>query len=146
MAYKTCVVCGDVKANPLHVKKAHGMTWNEYKIMSEDPEFLQDVEDHKVERADREEKEYHLSRLLMYHWFPKTTTLTGVMRRYTEHAKGSKEVFVGSVVDLSEFDGKEDAVVGTVEIAEAMTKDGWECVTARGGRNGIKKEYVMKRL
>jgi hypothetical protein len=146
MSYEECKICRKVKANPLHVKSAHMMTWNEYKTMVDDPEFMQDVEDHRVERAEREEKEFHLSRLLMYHWFPKTSTLTGVMRRFTEHAKGSKEVFVGSVVDLTEFDGKDEAVVGSVEVAEAMTKEGWECTTARGGRNGIKKEYVMRRL
>jgi hypothetical protein len=146
MSYTECKICQEVKANPLHVKHAHGMTWGEYKTMTEDPEFMKDVEFHREERADRQEQEYHLSRLLMYHWFPKTSTLTGVMRRFTEHAKGSKEVFVGSAVDLTEFDGKDEAVVDSVEVAEAMTKEGWECVTGRGGRNGIKKEYVMRRL
>lgn len=144
--YDLCPICKEVKANPLHVKHAHGMTWKEFKEMIEDPEFMADVERHRVEREDREKKEYHLSRLLLYHWFPKTTSLTGVMRRFTEHAKGTKEVFVGNEVDLSEFDGMDEAVVDKVEIAEAMTKNGWECVMGRGGRNGIKKEYVMRRL
>lgn len=146
MSYEECKICRKVKANPLHVKAAHMMTWNEYKTMTDDPEFMQEVADHRDEREEREEREYHLSRLLMYHWFPKTSTLTGVMRRFTEHAKGSKEAFVGSIVDMSEFDGKDDAVVDSVEVAEAMTKEGWECVTGRGGRLGIKKEYVMRRL
>jgi len=146
MSYVECKICGEVKATPLHVKAAHGMTWNEYKTMIEDPEFMKDVEHHKGERAEREEKEYHLSRILIYHWFPKTSSLTGVMRRFTEHAKGSKEAFAGNAIDLDQFVGKDDAIVETVEVAEAMTKDGWECVTARGGRNGIKKEYVMKRM
>jgi transcription elongation GreA/GreB family factor len=146
MSYEECKICRKVKANPLHVKAAHMMTWNEYKTMTNDPEFMQEVADHRDEREEREAKEYNLSRLLLYHWFPKTTTLTGIMRRYTEHAKGSKEVFVGSRVDLSQFDGKDDAIVDTVEVAEAMTKEGWECVTGRGGQGGTKKEYVMRRL
>ena len=146
MSYELCPICKEVQATPLHVKSKHGMSWNEYKTMIEDPEFMKDVELQREKREERDEKEYHLSRILMYHWFPKTSSLTGVMRRFTEHAKGSKEVFVGNAVDLTEFADKDEAVVDTVQIAEAMTKEGWECTGARGGRNGVKKEYIMKRI
>ena len=146
MAYEICQVCKEKKATPLHVKAAHGMSFTEYKAMIEDEDFMKDVEHHREERGKRDEKEYHRSRLLIYYWFPKTSSLTGVMRRFTEHAKGSKEVFVGNVINLDEFMGLDEAVVDSVEVAEAMTKEGWECVTGRGGRSGVKKEYVMRRL
>jgi hypothetical protein len=122
------------------------MTWSEFQKRIEDEEFMGNVEKHREEREEREEKEYHLSRLLMYHWFPKSASLLRVMRRYVEHAKGNKEAFVGNDIDLSMFDGMDDAIVGDVQVADAMTKQGWECVMARGGRHGIKKEYVMKRI
>lgn len=146
MSYELCPICREVKANPKHVRYKHGMTWSEFQKRIEDEEFMGNVEKHREEREEREEKEYHLSRLLMYHWFPKSASLLRVMRRYVEHAKGNKEAFVGNDIDLSMFDGMDDAIVGDVQVADAMTKQGWECVMARGGRHGIKKEYVMKRI
>jgi len=144
--YDICKICNEKKATPMHVKSAHGMGWHEYKQMIEDPEFMADVKKHREEREERVEKEYHLSRLLMYYWFPKSKSLLVAMRRFQEHAKGSKEAFFGTQLDLSEFDGKDEAVVGKVEIAEAMTKEGWECLRAEGGWDGSPKRYIMRRV
>jgi hypothetical protein len=146
MGYELCKICKEVNANPKHVRYKHGMSWSEYQQSIKDEDFMGKVEEHRQEREDREEKEYHLSRLLMYHWLTKPTSLLRVMRRYVEHAKGNKGAFVGSDMDLSEFDGMDDAIVESVHVADAMTKSGWECVMARGGRLGVKKEYVMKRI
>ena len=145
ISYDMCVICEKVKANPLHVKVAHGMAWGEYKQLSKDENFMKEVEEHRERREKRDEKEFHMSRLLTYHWFPKASTLTGVIRRFTEHAKSNK-AFTRQEVDLSKFEGLKEAVVNTVIIAEAMTKDGWECVEVKGGHDRSPKEYHMKKL
>lgn len=146
MSYELCPICREVKATPKHVKVKHGMSWKEFQTMTNDEDFMKKVEDHRSEREEREKREYHLSRVLMYYWFPKTKSLLRTMRRYTEHAKGNKVAFMDSDIDLSMYDGMDDAIVDSVHVAEALTKNGWECVTGRGGRGGIKKEYVMKRI
>ncbi len=85
------------------------------------------------------------------------------MRDFSDHHKGNEEAFVvpsDEEIDLSEFEGKTEAIVEKVEIAEALERSGkgWVCVTARGGRSveevqddGTvrsvfqKKQYVLKR-
>ncbi len=146
MAYELCKICEEVNANPKHVRYKHGMSWSEYQQRIDDEDFMQKVEEHREEREEREEKEYHLSRVLMYHWFTKPASLLRVMRRYREHVKGNRDAFKKEEMDLSIYDGMDDAIVESVHVAEAMTKRGWECVMARGGRLGVKKEYVMKRI
>ena len=144
--YTECKICRECNANPLHVNKAHGMSWNEYKRLTADPEFMKEVEMHRERRELEAEKEYHKSRVLLYRWFPKPGTLTSLMSKYAHHAKGSKHVFKDSIYDMAEFEDKTEAIVGTVELAEAMTKNGWECVTTKGGHDGSPKQYIMRKV
>lgn len=144
--YNLCVICEKVKANPLHVNKKHQMSWNEYQRLSVDPEFLKEVATHRKLREEKAVEEYRSSRILTYKWFTKTRSLTGIMKRYLHHAKSAKAAFKGSVFDMSEFDGQTEAIVGTVELAEAMTKNGWECLTKKGGHDGSPKQYIMRKV
>lgn len=144
--YLECKICKKCKANPLHVNKAHGMSWNEYKKLTADPEFMKEVEQHRERREKEAEKEYHNSRILLYRWFPKPGKLTSLMTHYAHHAKGSKHVFKDSIYDMAEYEGKTEAIVSTVELAEAMMKNGWECVTAKGGHDGTPKQYIMRKV
>lgn len=144
--YQTCKICGECKANPLHVNKAHMMSWNEYKRVIQDPEFLKDVQLQRELREKQQKDNARKEQILLYNWFVKPGTLLRTMERYKDHAKSSKKSFRGSIYDLSEFDGQTEAIVGTVELAEAMTKNGWECVTTKGGREGIPKQYIMRKV
>jgi len=145
--YDVCKICNEKTATPTHVMAAHGMkNYTEYKKAIQDPEFMKDVNKHRKERKEREEKEYHMSRILTYHWFPKASSLTRVMRRFSEHAKTTAEALnLKKGVDLSSFEDKNEAIVGTVIVAEALTKNGWECVRVKGAHDGTPKEYHMRR-
>lgn len=144
--YNMCKICGEKIATPTHVIAAHGMkNFTEYKELVKDPEFLKDVKRHKKEREERETREYHMSRLLIYHWFPKASSLTRLMTRYSDHRKTAAEA-LNPEVDLSDFIDKDEAIVGTVIEAEALTKEGWECYHTKGGHDGSPKEYHMKKV
>ena len=145
--YEKCKICGEKIATPTHVIAAHGMkNYTEYKNLIKDPEFMRDVKKHKKEREEREEREYHLSRLLTYHWFPKATSLTRVMNRFTDHAKAAVEALnLKDEVDLSSFVDESEAVVDSILIADALTKQGWDCYLTKGGHDGSPKQYFMRR-
>ena len=145
MAHETCKICKEKKATPSHVNAAHGMKFDEYKKLTADPEFMKEVEHHRELREERDTKEYHLSRILTYHWYPKSQALTRVLSNFTNHAKTTAEA-LNLETDISKYVGKDEAVVKTVVIAEALIKDGWECVRSKGGRDNIPKEYHMRRL
>ena len=145
MAHELCKICKEKKATPSHVNAAHGMKFNEYRRMTADPEFMKEVEEHRKVREKRDAREYHLSRLLTYHWYPEARALTRVMGRFTNHAKTATEA-LSPELDLSGFMDKDEAIVGTVIMAEALIKEGWECVLTKGGRDKIPKEYHMRRL
>lgn len=145
MAHETCKICKEKKATPSHVNAAHGMKFNEYKTNTANPEFMKEVEHHRKLREEKDTKEYHLSRILTYHWYPKSQALTRVLSRFTNHAKTTAEA-LNLGADLSEYTDKDKVIVGTVVIAEALIKDGWECVKTRGGMNKIPKEYHMRRI
>ena len=145
MAHETCKICKEKKATPSHVNAAHGMKFTEYKTLTADPEFMKEVEHHRELREKRDNKEYHLSRILTYHWYPKSQALTRVMGRFIDHAKTTAQA-LNKGVDISEFVDKETAIVGTVVIAEALMKNGWECVLAKGGIDRVPKEYHMRKL
>ena len=142
MSYELCPICKEVNANPLHVQRSHGMSWSEFQTMIKDPEFMKDVERHRKENKEKAEKEYHLSRLLMYNWFPKTTSLVQVMNRYRVDADKTKAVFNRLEIDLTEYDNKDEASVGELRIAEALQNDGWECLRASGGHDGTPKHIT----
>lgn len=144
--YELCKICKEVKANPLHVNKQHSMTWNEYKRLVANPEFLKELEVQRSLREKKAEEDEQKNRILLYNWFPRTSTMMTIIERYRNHAKSNKVVFHDSVYDLSEFEGKTEAIVGTVELAEAMIKHGWECVTAKGGHDGTPKQYIMRKV
>jgi hypothetical protein len=145
MAHETCKICKEKKATPSHVNAAHGMKFNEYKNLTADPEFMKEVEEHKKIREERVDKEYHRSRILIYRWYPESRALTRVLGKFTNHAKTTaKALNLGT--DLSEFVDKDTAIVGTVIIADALIKDGWECTMTKGGMDKRPKEYHMKRL
>lgn len=144
--YDTCKICGEKIATPTHVMAAHGMkNYTEYKKLIEDPEFMKDVKKHKKEREERETRDYHMSRLLTYHWYPKAASFTRVMSRFSDHRKTTREVF-NPTVDLSEFENKDEAIVGTAIQAEALTKKGWECYNVKGAHDGSPKQYFMRRV
>jgi hypothetical protein len=117
----------------------------EYKELIEDPEFMKDVKKHKKEREERETREYHMSRLLTYHWFPKAISLIRVLTKFTDHRKTTAEA-LNPAVDLNDFIDKDEAVVGTVLIAEALIKQGWKCVNVVGAHDGTPKQYHMRRI
>jgi hypothetical protein len=143
--YEICKICGEKIATPTHVMAAHGMkSYTEYKNLIKDPEFMKDVKRHKTEREERGAREYHMSRLLTYHWFPKASSLTRLLSSYSDHRKTAAEA-LNPTIDLSEFIDKEEAIVGTVIVAEALIKQGWECITVRGVHDGSPKQYVMRR-
>ena len=146
--YEKCKICGEKIATPTHVIAAHGMkSYTEYKELIKDPNFMKDVERHKNEREEREAREYHVSRLLMYHWFPKASSLTRIITKFTDHAKTTAEALnVGKEIDISEYSDKDEAIVGTVLQAEALTKVGWECYHVKGGHDGSPKQYMMRRI
>jgi hypothetical protein len=106
---------------------------------------MEEVEHHREVREERDTKEYHLSRILTYHWYPKSQALTRVLSNFTNHAKTTAEA-LNLGADLSEFVGKDKVIVGTVVIAEALIKDGWECTLTKGGIDKRPKEYHMRRL
>jgi hypothetical protein len=137
-------ICKEKKATPSHVKSAHGMSFSEYKRSIADEEFMKEVEGHRKAREERDSKEYHLSRILTYYWHPEAHSLTRAMRKFTDHARTSAEA-LRSEVDLSKYISLDEVVVGTVDIAEALTKDGWDCVLTKGGHDGTPKEYHMRR-
>lgn len=145
MAHETCKICKEKKATPSHVNAAHGMKFDEYKRMIANPEFMKEVEEHRERREERDAKEYHLSRILTYHWYPESQALTRVMGRFINHAQTTAKA-LNPEVDLSKFVDEEETVVGTVVIAEALIKDGWECIRTKGGYDKSPKEYYMKRL
>jgi len=146
--YDVCKICGEKTATPTHVMAAHGMkSFAEYKKLIEDPEFMKDVKKHKEEREERETREYHMSRLLTYHWFPKAASLTRLMTKFSDHRKTTAEALnLKKEVDLSSFADKNEAIVGTVLVAEALTKDGWKCVMVKGAHDGSPKEYHMRKI
>ncbi len=146
MAYELCKICEEKQANPLHVKSAHDMNFSEYKKLTQDESFMKDVATHKELRTEKEAEEYKLKRILAQHWFPKASTLTGIMKRYLVHAKPAKEAFVGKEIDISAYVDKDEANVPTVELAEALIKSGdWVAVAKKGGHDGSPKQYIMKR-
>jgi hypothetical protein len=143
--YDTCKICGKKIATPTHVIAAHGMkNYTEYKELIKNKEFMEDVEKHKKEREEREEREYHMSRLLIYHWYPKATSLTRLLNRFSDHRKTTSEA-LNPEVDISEYENKDEAIVGTVILADALTKNGWECYNSKGGHDGTPKQYFMRR-
>ncbi len=145
MAHDECKICKEKKATPSHVKAAHGMSIAEYKKLTRDEEFMKEVEEHRKAREERESREYHMSRILTYYWYPEPHKLTRVMRRFTDHAT-STAAALSNEMDLSEYEGMDKVIVGKVEIAEAMTKEGWECTLTKGGHDGSPKEYHMQRI
>lgn len=143
--YEICKICGKKTATPTHVMAAHGMkNYTEYKELIKKEDFMEDVERHKKEREEREAREYHMSRLLIYHWYPKATSLTRVLNKFSEHRKTASAALKPEV-DISKFRNKDEAVVGTVIIAEELTKNGWECYNTKGGHDGTPKQYFMRR-
>ncbi len=145
MAHELCKICREKKATPSHVNAAHGMKFAEYTRVTEDPEYMKEVEKHREMREKRDAREYHLSRLLTYHWYPEARALTRAMGRFTDHARTAAEA-LNPELDISGFTDKDEAIVGTVILAEALIKEGWECVKAKGGMDKIPKEYYMRRL
>ena len=91
MKHELCKICEEVKATPTHVKAAHGMSIAEYKTLTKSEEFMKEVEEHRKAREERESREYHLSRILTYYWYPEAHKLTRILRRYTDHAKTTRE-------------------------------------------------------
>jgi hypothetical protein len=157
--YPKCFICKKVRAVPMHVKAAHGMSWSEYEKNKKDPEFLKALKKAKTERDEKEIKEFQDKKILLKQWF-RPGLLTSLMKTFTDHHRGNEEAFVAETIDLSEFKDKTDAIVTEVEVAEALERSGkgWVCVTARGGRSvevvqddGTvrnvfqKKQYVLKR-
>ena len=143
--YEKCKICKEKIATPTHVMAAHGMkNYTEYKELIKDPEFMKDVERHRKDREEKETLEYHMSRLLTYYWFPKPNSFLRLLGEYKDHFKTTTEA-LNKEVDLSAFDDKNEAIVGTVIIADALSKHGWECVHTKGGHDGSPKEYHMIR-
>lgn len=160
--YPKCFICKKARAVPMHVKAAHGMSWDEYQKNKKDPEFKKLLKKARTERAEKEVEEHQAKKVLTNRWF-RPGLLTSIMRDFSDHHKGNEEAFVvpsDEEIDLSEFEGKTEAIVEKVEIAEALERSGkgWVCVTARGGRSveevqddGTvrsvfqKKQYVLKR-
>lgn len=145
MTHNECKICREKKATPSHVKAAHGMSIAEYKKLTRDEQFMKEVEEHRIAREERESREYHMSRILTYYWYPEPHKLTRVMRRFTDHAKPTAKA-LSTTVDLSEYEGMDKVIVGKVEVAEAMTEEGWECILTKGGHDGSPKEYHMQRI
>ena len=137
-------ICKEKKATPSHVSAAHGMTFAEYKKNTDDEDFMATVEKHRDQREERDSREYHQSRILTYYWYPESRGLTRVMGRFVTHAKTTEEA-LNPTVDLTKFMNLDEAVVGTIIIADALMKDGWECVMTKGGHGTSPKEYYMRR-
>jgi len=146
MAYELCKICEEKVANPLHVNVAHAMDFTEYKKLTQDPEFLKDLEKNKKLREEQEAEEERKRMILTERWFPRASSLTGIMKRYREHAKPNTTAFQKPAVDISNYEELDEATVPTIELAEALIQSGgWECITKKGGHDGSPKQYIMKR-
>lgn len=132
MAHEVCQICGEKAAKPMHVRHAHNMSWNEYKAAIKDKEFMRSVAKAKEERLDKEIEEDFKKSILRNHWF-ETGLLSRLMFVFTDHATGATNEFRAPDIDLSEFDGLDEAIVEDIDVAEALVAAGWSCTSVTGG-------------